>query len=533
MVKVECYSGAIIRLATFQKDRGQPGRLLFATVTLLTHGRQLPAPSKKLDRHNLRHDGGTVYFRKIVADVEPAVNWYRSLAPGITRTPIPSRAEEIVQGIDDVEIDVSSFEDDPVWPHLGLPMGESIFAQPSGRDDPAPFLGSVAARVHRRFGSTEGFDAVLADETAVVFLARRLHINLRDYAEYLGSVALVVPDPVLQRVEHFMIPASERDGERIFYRFVPRRGQRLTGLHITTFDEEAHLLTGFTSHDVPDDGVLIADKGSCTGSYGYVVTHADHGVLMYSPPASFIRQVSVDMSVSSSREVNVSVPLGDSANSGRMSYRVPNRAHTVTTRKAGDPPFTKIANVRVGVAAAKRLQKTRAASAGQRWFGNGTREDAMRFVQAEIGRARTRVIVADPYFGGLQIGQFLYAAAFDGVKFTLITSGLAFRSRGGRTRSEILDDFRERLEKLASDVKVSPEVFVLNSSVLHDRFLVIDNVVWFLGNSLNALGEKSSLIAKVPDPDDVIRRLEEMLGTAIPLDSYVQSGKEASEESEE
>ena len=67
----------------------------------------------------------------------------------------------------------------------------------SGRSHPAPFIGNSLARVHRRFGSQDGFEMMLADDAAVAFIARRLHIDLRMYREYLGSVALVAPDPML------------------------------------------------------------------------------------------------------------------------------------------------------------------------------------------------------------------------------------------------------------------------------------------------------------------------------------------------
>lgn len=63
---------------------------------------------------------------------------------------------------------------------------------------------------------------------------------------------------------------------------------------------------------------------------------------------------------------------------------------------------------------------------------------------------------------------------------------------------------------------------MLQSSILHDRFLVIDDTVWFLGNSLNTLGDKASLIVKLPNPDEVIDQLEGMLDQAISFDDYMK-----------
>ena len=51
---------------------------------------------------------------------------------------------------------------------------------------------------------------------------------------------------------------------------------------------------------------------------------------------------------------------------------------------------------------------------------------------------------------------------------------------------------------------------------------VIDDAVWFLGNSLNTLGDKASLLVKLPNPDEVIGQIEDMLQQAMPFDNYRQ-----------
>ena len=142
----------------------------------------------------------------------------------------------------------------------------------------------------------------------------------------------------------------------------------------------------------------------------------------------------------------------------------------------------------------------------------------MRFIQGELRRAKTWVMIADPYLAGLQLGQFLYAANPETTSVTLLTSGLAFKSKAQEPSK--IDDFSLRLAQLEKDSKLTAKAYVLQSAVLHDRFLVIDDAVWFLGNSLNTLGEKASLIVKLPNPDEVIDQLEGMLKQAIPFDDY-------------
>jgi len=129
-------------------------------------------------------------------------------------------------------------------------------------------------------------------------------------------------------------------------------------------------------------------------------------------------------------------------------------------------------------------------------------------------------MVADPYLAGLQLGQFLYAVNPEIISVTLLTSGLAFKSKE-QTPSKV-DDFSQRLAQLEKNATVKAKAYVLQSSILHDRFLVIDDVVWFLGNSLNTLGDKTSLIVKLPNPDEVIDQLEGMMNQAISFDDYMK-----------
>ena len=519
MLNPDFYDGAVIRLATLQKQRGQAGCLLFATVSLFPRGRPLPPPMEGAPhRCAVGKTGETVFFRRVLLTVQDAIDWYRSLGHGEDTTPIPSKAEERDSRYDGIRIETVNLNDSPAWPHLGLPMGEGMFAFHAGRSHPAPFIGNSPSRIHRRLGSQDGFDAMLADDKAVAFVARRLHLDLRLYREYLGSAALVVPDPVLKQIDHFMIAASSGKGERIFYRFIPRAGASLAGLKLTTFDEQGHLLTDFSSYDIPADGILDIDKGDCIGAYGYVVTHPEHGVLAYSPPASFLRQISVNSHAVSSGGMTVSVPIGDSANSPRMEYQAAQRSSFSTQSLIGEDARIPNVSGRIATAAAHREKIASAKLYGQRWFPDGSRVEAMNFIRDELRRARTRVLVADPYLAGLQLGQFLYAVNPETTTVTLLTSGLAFKVK--TEESSRIDHFSQQLAQLEKNAKVTAKTYVLQSAILHDRFLVIDDAVWFLGNSLNTLGEKASLIVKLPNPNEVIAQLEGMLKQAMPFDDY-------------
>jgi hypothetical protein len=272
--------------------------------------------------------------------------------------------------------------------------------------------------------------------------------------------------------------------------------------------------------------------------YGYVVTHHEYGVLAYSPPYPFLRQIGISSNPILGGGITVSAPIGESDNSPHMEYQVAYRSTLASESVVGDPARISTINARVETAALRRENLANAKKYGQRWFANGSRNDAMHFIREELKRAKYRVIIADPYLAGLQLWQFLYAVNPEKTTLTLLTSGLAFKpikqvskgfwqsiikKMGFKSKRKLqskVDYFDHWLNKLKNDVNVTAQVYVLQSSILHDRFLVVDDHVWFLGNSLNTLGDKASLILKLPNPDEVITKLEDMLKQAISFETY-------------
>ncbi|TDM05086.1 MAG: hypothetical protein C4K60_20025 [Ideonella sp. MAG2] len=130
-------------------------------------------------------------------------------------------------------------------------------------------------------------------------------------------------------------------------------------------------------------------------------------------------------------------------------------------------------------------------------------------------------MLVDPYLGALQLGQFLYVIHGSEVNVTLLTTALAFEATDTESRKDQLQIFSKQLAHLKDIQRLEPDVRVVPSSKLHDRFMVVDNEVWFVGNSLNSLGVKASMIVRLPNPDEVIDRLEVLRLDAPSLANYV------------
>lgn len=486
-----------------------------------------------------------------------AVEWYRNVSPGAFLTPVPSDPAEGDARLDGKPIAPSAFVDDPEWPTLGVPAGSDLLFSPGGPGDPAPFVpsSSGSARIHRRFGNNSGFEALAADIAVLAFLKRRVHIDLADYTEYLGSLALVVPDPVLRRVQHFFVPSHDGMPENLVYRLVPRAGQTVSNLSLTMLERRANLLSHLETVSVPSDGLIVVPRTLPVQASGYIVTHPIHGILAYQPPLPFLRSIHVSFGVVG-RRVKVEAPKSDSPQAEAASYDVPELADEHPIVVGEKTPMSDLA--RVIQAEAARGRRAEAKRYDQTWFDHGQRSAALVFIRTRISRARDYVLVADPYFGGRQALQFLHAVPRIEVDLTILTSRLAFEgeetedaaaraqdnkksegtyigANGSRSRKKRdaearrLADFTASMATFNKRGMKNASAFVLLRKIppLHDRFLVIDGTVWFLGNSLNALGDRASLILQVPDSEPIVERLLRMKAQALSFEDYAERRRKA------
>ena len=77
-----------------------------------------------------------------------------------------------------------------------------------------------------------------------------------------------------------------------------------------------------------------------------------------------------------------------------------------------------------------------------------------------------------------------------------------------RTAAEVLD---AQLPNLAKHGNFSISVLTGTTPAVHDRFLVVDDSVWFSGNSLHTIGDRAGMVIKLRNSDDIIANLTEIL----------------------
>lgn len=512
------FEWAVVRLAIYKARLAERSRLLFGSVSLLAPDRPQPVSAPPVDHIDVGRYGQVRHVR-FALPADQAVRWYRGASFDERSLRAADRPVEVDAVLSEGLNAGPDFVDDPEWPSFGLPIASEELFAPGRAGDPAPFLGSGdgTARIHRRFGNGGGFAEVLSNPEIMRFIATRLHLDLVDYSEYLGSLVLVMPDPILRGVQHYVTLREEGNGEDLVYRLLPRPGRGVAGMTLTVLERRANLLSRFETVDVPADGLLVLPRSLPVQASGYVVVHPAFGVLEFQTPVPFIRQIRVSTTLVGQRPVaNLSNPAGDDV--------VPSAA------------------LRIAEAEERRARKAGARRYAQTWFDEGEGDGPAAFVRTRLYRAQIAALVFDPYFAARELAEFMGAVPSTAVPLTILTSRHAFQrsrqeedsdptdpedasvsSRVRRAKAEL-----GRLRRFARtrgefEARVSLSVWVVIGDVtFFDRLLIVDDAVWLLGNALDARRAHASLIVQVPDGEPVIRKVERIKAETLSFDAYVR-----------
>lgn len=402
----------------------------------------------------------------------------------------------------------------------------------------------------------EAVQALPSSEAAREWLTASAGFDPFQFEDWLGSISLLAPDPLLAGVGYFTQRHGADGVERIVLQAHRRRYEgypeaEADALALVLLQQRPAGWTEVSPTSLDDDGFVITDYPEPVSKSGYAISCPTRGLLRMVPPTSWIGQINVDFGLVDT-ELSVEVPTG-----GR---RKP--ATRYTTNRVVDAGIVQVGEalppsgaIRVVELQEARKRRMRMASAPQRLFGaheidkedltenelTAMRAEAEMYVAGLVAEARRRVIFIDPDFGVREMLNYALRVMRDGVDVKILTGARRMRdtSTPGDGGSEASADAQEiaaspighgahmlaQLRHVQSKLGYgAPKVFVMPGSskpLFHDRFVVIDDIVWASGPSFNELGERIGLISRVHEPRVVITAIERALMRSQSLADWV------------
>jgi len=475
------YDWAVIHITWYRE--GNDRHLLFGFVELIPAELPKPEGTSEINfKVKLLKKQGYHYFKRTVITADTALKWYDDCRQGNI---------DLLENAKPAQLQHNEFKEEPNWPALVTTTE-------------LPFV-SFSARAHHLLqGILSQPVKLVQDHTkSMVWLSERMFFDFTKYPELIGSLHLVVPNPVYRSYSHTLGETSDgRECSDIH--FITRKGQSLDNLSIHIDESRPLGKVDCRTYPVVSPYMQIVHKGQ-TDRIGLSVLSETHGVLDFDEPLPFRGQFNVNLSLGGAKKI-VKVP-------GPESETYERTIHTQGTSMVVGKTSTETtaANI-LNIAKFKRKRVALAEELGQTWFYNN-HTNAREFIRKQIGSARKRVMIVDPYFASVELFRYALATSYADVQIDIVTSSDVLKAKDTvLPQYEAGDVLQQQLEAHQEFAKFNVTVMTgSNVSPIHDRFLVIDDTVWFVGNSLHTIGQRAGMMIKLPNPAPVLQALEEII----------------------
>jgi hypothetical protein len=496
---VGVYGHSVLHAIVAVKDK--QSRMLFAYVELLPL--EIPAPMSQQPRQQkLKVSGWRVFAAHFPLSLEQGLNWYDDAR---RNTPVIPNVDGTPAGSQDSNSKIcvsQAWMEEPIWPS---------WVAVSAMNMPFVLPWHKTPRVSHLLPGTDIWDYPPEDAADLDdFFEEEVGFRRSAWPQLFGSMHLVAPNPFYRCMEERLEIDPKTSIEGVRLEVIRRVRSPLVSLDVLITE---HRPSGIAS--------VIATRlqGNVeTVPIGHKIAHTsllvrlseDGSVLEHTEPTPFLRQlqVSMDIQVASRQVVN--------PHSAISTYEVtvmqPFSANAKGTLTVADPEkmLSAMYTERAVRLAAKQLD--------QRWVAKDV-DGATEYVRGHIGGARKQVLIADPYLGRNEVQRFAFAIELSSVPIRLLTSIDAFSDSAPAELAAYIE------KRTAADPTLGKiEIRMLPGNSLHDRFLRVDDRLYSLGNSLNSLGNRGSLMIRVPDPKPVFDELEQIWQQSKPLAKYASSG---------
>jgi len=503
------YAEAVLHIAWNVNSETKERTLLFAFVELLPA--EIPAPIDDYEKHGrsvLRLGGDSkhrVYVRHAVVTATRALEWYVACRAGKAVLP---EDDGTLPSWDDSKkrLRLMDFGEEPKWPSLLAASDETTLL---------PFCPQWIQypRTHHLLPLTD-FDleslwSSKERELAEPWLGGRLYFDLNKYPEYWGSVHLVAPNPVYRHLDE-RLQTRGASAESVVMRFEARTGKSVTGLEVTLREKNAWQTTALGRASVTSP-LIRMNFARTVDAFAIDVWDRNRGFLQ--------------------AMTNVRVfPKFIFAGAGlaqTLKIKTPRDAYDVTRTVAWKPGIetddrTNLtsARARMSTAFQRRKKQQLAIAHAQEWF-RGDAERARELLRSLLHEAERDVLLIDPYFGANELFDFALAVGRHDVTIRILTSCLIGQN-GATDLAHAMHEIETKKNMNSFDVRMMGG----NEPAIHDRFFVVDQRIWHLGNSLNAFGRRGTMILALPDPNAVRADFEQTWAQAIPLGKWLNKGRQ-------
>jgi hypothetical protein len=330
---------------------------------------------------------------------------------------------------------------------------------------------------------------------AIDFASSVLGLDITDWSELLGSVHLIVPDPLIRQIRTSLDEAAGA----LILSVDARLDVDIPELECTVWQQRISGVDRASRHSISPgvNKILIGEDPKEIG----IIMRSEFGLHMFQPPTAFLKSIQIKMNVAVRRTVRIE-GFGEP-----FEYSAPSVLHNQIN--VGEP--AKPGGSLVLAVGRERRKQSSTARDRQFWFDD-EKERAHDLVRRLIGSAAKRVVIVDPYFESQAALRFCPAMSASSLKVKILSSHFFLKKRMEpetdlTNESRLLDAIDALKTKNVDNFEIR-KLRGSNESPVHDRLLVVDDRAWLLGSSFKDFGSRGTMLVELHEPNSIVRLIE-------------------------
>lgn len=392
------------------------------------------------------------------------------------------------------------------WPNFVVTEKHN---EKNGADN--PFIADVWGHVRTHQLMPEKLNDDLIDyilhEKVGLWLEQAMGWNISYYPELVGSMVMLLPNPYFSNVNTRIVPVKPTENIKIY--FTSRHDADLSKLKIVVFEKGFFGVSGGQEYHVKDNCCVIPSIGKEIDETGFYVLDEYGNLIDFRYFTGFIRKIVFDLNIGS-RIRSIKSPTDGTIDEVRSF----NKADEVIIGEDGFPLGRRLGEVEIA-----RVRKHAVNEQGFKLFYD-KHEEAKEYIKKLIGHAHRSLIIVDPYAATNELFSYVMTVPSNNVNVSIYTSKIYLREKSklscyadcGAEAPTLGEELFRCAEDYKAKFKVPVNIYVMtgDSPAVHDRFLIVDDVAWFCGCSLNEIGNRLSCIMKLPDSKELLQALDDI-----------------------
>jgi len=322
-----------------------------------------------------------------------------------------------------------------------------------------------------------------------------LGFDIWSKSEHIGNNYLVAPNPYLRRFGvslspepigiNFSLKYRKNINETLYCRIIDKHGE------YTTLDKEYEINyhTGFIGlpHEPHMTQILLYNS--------------DRDLVSYTTPTTFVKSFKLDMSVKHS---DFKINLNGKESTVEKFSKV-NTPSSKTENFIPEYYFKKAENERSHIKKAEDKEFIFLHGIKDSATKTDLRKQSKKIIHEIINKSNDSCYICDPYFNVNDLVNYAFYIKDTSVDIRILNAKEYIDKKAANDLRNAINDYNDKPYQ-----KIELRLLRGDKSILHDRFIVSDKDVWYIGTSLNQIGDRVTVISKVPNSSNtlIIREIE-------------------------